>query len=296
MSFLDIKTLFVSNAFTCIALGLVLLFYYSSRKTYPGFLYFMLSSFVFSVGYSSVLMKGFNIPEILQIFLINFAFSCGALLRLIGIGRFIGASYFYRIFLGLMIATVGSCLYFSGGKDFLMLRNFFLSTFISSVIFYIAFLLFRKANEKRNTLYKIIAMSYCLQGLFLMLRAVFWFFQADIGLFDSSVIHSTFLLACLWLEITLVLGFIMMNAERLEIDLLNSEKKQIETVKLLEQALLEIKVLGGLLPICASCKMIRDDKGYWNQLESFIKENSEAEFSHSICPNCAEKLYPEDLD
>ncbi len=54
----------------------------------------------------------------------------------------------------------------------------------------------------------------------------------------------------------------------------------------------KIKTLSGFLPICASCKKIRDDKGYWNQIESYIKEHSEAEFSHSICPDCTEKLYP----
>lgn len=59
----------------------------------------------------------------------------------------------------------------------------------------------------------------------------------------------------------------------------------------LQKALSEIKTLSGLLPICASCKKIRDDKGYWNQLELYIRDHSEAEFSHSICPSCADKLY-----
>ncbi len=61
----------------------------------------------------------------------------------------------------------------------------------------------------------------------------------------------------------------------------------------LEKALTRVKTLSGLLPICASCKKIRDDQGYWNQIELYIKEHSMAEFSHSICPECAKKLYPE---
>ena len=61
----------------------------------------------------------------------------------------------------------------------------------------------------------------------------------------------------------------------------------------LEQALQEIDVLSGLLPICAQCKKIRDDKGYWNQIESYIRQYSRAEFSHSICPECAAALYPD---
>ncbi len=55
----------------------------------------------------------------------------------------------------------------------------------------------------------------------------------------------------------------------------------------------EIKRLRGMLPICASCKKIRDDKGYWNQIESYIRDHSEVEFSHGICPECLKKLYPE---
>ena len=60
-----------------------------------------------------------------------------------------------------------------------------------------------------------------------------------------------------------------------------------------EKALLEIKVLKGFLPICASCKKIRDDQGRWNRIESYISDRSEAKFSHGICPECAKILYPE---
>jgi len=55
----------------------------------------------------------------------------------------------------------------------------------------------------------------------------------------------------------------------------------------------EVKTLSGLLPICASCKKIRDDKGYWNILEQYISEHSDAEFTHGICPECAQRLYPD---
>ncbi|MFC1669216.1 hypothetical protein ACFL20_02410 [Spirochaetota bacterium] len=63
------------------------------------------------------------------------------------------------------------------------------------------------------------------------------------------------------------------------------------SIRDLENALKQVKVLRGLLPICASCKNIRDDSGYWTQIESYISSHSDAQFSHSICPDCAEKLY-----
>ncbi len=64
----------------------------------------------------------------------------------------------------------------------------------------------------------------------------------------------------------------------------------------LEKALSEVKLLSGFIPICASCKNIRDDKGYWNQVETYIQQHSEAQFSHGICPTCAKKLYPKLTD
>ena len=61
----------------------------------------------------------------------------------------------------------------------------------------------------------------------------------------------------------------------------------------LQEAISKIKQLSGMLPICSACKKIRDDKGYWNQIESYIRDHSEAEFSHGLCPECAKKLYPD---
>jgi len=73
------------------------------------------------------------------------------------------------------------------------------------------------------------------------------------------------------------------------------EKEREKLIGELQGAIAKVRTLSGLLPICASCKKIRDDKGYWNQIETFIRDHSEAEFSHSICPDCARELYT-DLD
>jgi AmiR/NasT family two-component response regulator len=61
----------------------------------------------------------------------------------------------------------------------------------------------------------------------------------------------------------------------------------------LQEALTKVKTLSGLLPICASCKKIRDDQGYWHEVETYVRDHSEAEFSHGLCPDCIKKLYPE---
>ena len=91
-------------------------------------------------------------------------------------------------------------------------------------------------------------------------------------------------------------GFVSDLRRRLRLRNLEIEKAQVEKDKLikeLEQALGEVKILSGLLPICASCKKNRDDKGYWNHVELYIRKHTDAEFTHSICPECQSKLYPD---
>jgi PAS domain S-box-containing protein len=76
-------------------------------------------------------------------------------------------------------------------------------------------------------------------------------------------------------------------------DLKLAEEERDKLIRELQIALANVKTLKGLLPICSSCKKIRDDKGYWHQVEIYVRNNSDADFSHSICPDCAKKLYPE---
>jgi PAS domain S-box-containing protein len=72
-----------------------------------------------------------------------------------------------------------------------------------------------------------------------------------------------------------------------------AEREREQLVGRLQAALREVKTLSGLLPICSHCKKIRDDQGYWNQIELYIRARSNADFTHSICPDCAQKLYPD---
>lgn len=72
-----------------------------------------------------------------------------------------------------------------------------------------------------------------------------------------------------------------------------AEEEKEKIIGELTEAIARIRVLNGLLPICSNCKKIRDDSGYWNQLEGYIQQHTDAEFSHGICPECMRKLYPE---
>lgn len=71
------------------------------------------------------------------------------------------------------------------------------------------------------------------------------------------------------------------------------EEEREQLVADLKEALAKVKALSGLLPICAACKGIRNDKGYWTKIEAYLEAHSSAEFTHSICPDCAKRLYPD---
>jgi two-component system, response regulator PdtaR len=79
-----------------------------------------------------------------------------------------------------------------------------------------------------------------------------------------------------------------------ELQCRNEENERI--LAKLTQALADVRILSGMLPICSGCKKIRDDEGYWQQVDTYIRDHSQAEFSHSICPHCAEEMYGEFME
>lgn len=80
-------------------------------------------------------------------------------------------------------------------------------------------------------------------------------------------------------------------AERKEL-----EQEREKLIAQLQEALAQVKTLSGFLPICASCKKIRDDSGYWKQIESYLSAHADVTFSHGMCPDCAQKLYGDFID
>lgn len=107
------------------------------------------------------------------------------------------------------------------------------------------------------------------------------FFSASAGPPELAVSNRFIALFLIWLTTVLVVQRKKLTNQR---DFMLKEK---------EEALARIKVLSGLLPICSSCKKIRNDEGYWTHVESYLAEHSEAKFTHGICEPCREKLYPQ---
>lgn len=119
----------------------------------------------------------------------------------------------------------------------------------------------------------------------------------------SEILGFALVIALIWLDEVLDLPHLFFGAEATPI---NWRESLFETTILLPLAwgllaytravFRHLKFLEGFLPICASCKMIRDEDGSWQPLENYIHERSEARFSHGVCPGCAKRLYPDLFD
>jgi preprotein translocase subunit YajC len=115
----------------------------------------------------------------------------------------------------------------------------------------------------------------------------------DISNIEKALQSNTYLIIGFGIvTAALFLGLIYFFIIRLMKNLRQVEEERENLIIDLQKAIDEVKTLQGLIPICAACKKIRDDRGLWEQIEEYISERADVKFSHSICPDCRKELYP----
>ncbi len=131
-------------------------------------------------------------------------------------------------------------------------------------------------------------------GILAVLTGIVVLFPTQLGTYSYEIYHRIGFISS-FLLITVIGYGVETNRQRYSLMLTEERDNLAIETKRLREAMERIKILDGMLPICAHCKKIRDDKGYWQQVESYIHEHSGAEFSHSICPECSRKYYGEEV-
>ena len=99
-----------------------------------------------------------------------------------------------------------------------------------------------------------------------------------------------------WFYLLCLVGLVGVIGAVYELRVIGLKAREKKLQARVADAVAKVKVLSGMLPICASCKKVRDDQGYWNQIETYIRDHSDTQFSHGLCPDCVRKLYPEFSD
>jgi len=277
-SFLDVRTLSFMTGIVSFIMFACMLYVSLTRKTYRGFKTWTIASFVSFVGMLLISMRNF-LPDFITIVIAN---------------TFIGGHY---------------ALLFTGMARFANIATEYLQSIIVISLFFVLFILFTfffPSVNARSSVISITAAYFFLKGTFIihlhipktlkfknhlltlvfLSQSAFFLFRCIGTLFfeenftdylNAPSFHVISLIVFISGGIFSVLGVIILNSQRIESDL--------------KEAVSQVKELKGIIPICSSCKKIRNDKGYWQNLENYIQEHSDADFSHSICPDCAKDLY-----
>lgn len=280
----DVKTIFFSNGLLYLSLAVALLFYSFQRKFYQGFQHWLWGTFLIGLTHFAVLMRTIEaIPTPLTIFLGNAFIFSGFYMWMSGFSLFLQEKAPNRGFALIAAVLLALTAVFQFYPDSINLRTLLVAAFVLVMQVKICFLCFSATTLPVKFFLKFYGSVNLLLGIEFFLRGLVLFFSKDfVSIFNNDLVSQVHLVCTFLFQSLTMVSLVGLNSIRLENELGKANDS--------------LKVLQGLLPICANCKKIRDKDGQWNILERYISRNSEATFSHGICPECSKKLYSEFID
>ena len=280
---LDIRSLSFISSIISLVLSVCMVYVSLTRKTYYGFSQWTIASILYSFGMVLMSLRGI-LPDFISIIVANTFLMAGFVFIAYGLEIFTDRTRRIWLFASLSIITILLCLLFTYYSPNVNARIIAVSMIIALIYGYSGSLVHihvPRLIDDRNT---FLVVLFIIQAMWNVLRAIHAvFIESNIADYmQASGFYGLTVVVFFSGNIFIIIGLIVLNSQRVEFDL--------------RTAMEEVKTLRGIIPICSSCKQIRDDQGIWNQIEAYISVHSEAEFSHSICPECMKKLYPELAD
>lgn len=272
---IDVRTLFLASVVSVLSLTMAMTYVWRRRKTYPGFGAWVASSWC---GFGGLALQTLRdlIPNVLSFHVANALLVSAAALVVIGLNRFTGTRPALGRYLALVLGYSLLNSYLLYIHPSLLLR-IVLFSLVSGGLFALGARLtgppLRAILDEANGLVQVAL--YSLAGLYLLrVLGALAFPPSSQQFMAPTPIQSLPLLGFLLAQASLSAGLIVLNGQRVERDL--------------QAALDEYHRLRELIPICATCKQIRDDQGAWGPLESYLHQHAGVSFTHGVCPACAE--------
>ncbi|MBF0239426.1 MAG: serine/threonine-protein phosphatase [SAR324 cluster bacterium] len=231
---LDIKTLIVCNFATSFFMALSLLYYMINYKTYKGYGFWLAATFVLSITFATILFRPL-MPLWISVVLTNSTAVLVSVLRLDGIHRFTRDHKLVIIYYSLPFATIPFSLYFLIVDDNVILRNLVSSFFLAILTFMQSAELYRNRRRENSKLYSATILLMISYGLFIILRALTWFFYSRDSLLVAGVVHQLYFLIITVFEMAIGITWLMMNNQRLETELLEKNQIIIQDLKVAER-------------------------------------------------------------
>lgn len=279
-NYLDIRTLLFVVSIIGLVICLSFAYALATRRTYAGFSAWTISSFAGFLGLLLVSFRGV-VPDVISIIAGGALIVSAVVFVAYGLELFFGMPARVRQYGLLMILTVFGLLCFTYISPSVNARIMIVSGSIVVINLWCAFLVWKGVPKLLGVANRFLTAAFMMAAVLNAIRfALAAFFDPAIpDLMAASRLHAVSLLLMIGVHIFVMLGLLLLNFLRVEQDLKGS--------------LDEIRILRGIIPICSACKKVRDDQGAWKQIESYIRDHSEAQFSHGICPDCAHRLYPD---
>jgi hypothetical protein len=271
---LDARTAIVAGFCLSMVLFALLAAYGLRRRTYPGFVRWTAASGLVALGLCLMALRGV-LPDALSVLGANAAFATASVLRLSGSRQYLGLPAMPRAWWALPAAATALAAWFSIVHDSLGTRVAVSAAAMSLPALATAAAFLRAPEPGDRDLHRATGGLLLLVVVALAARAASAPSQGPV-LFATGTVQTLLLLAAALLEAAWNVTFLMLNASRLEREL--------------RGALEDVSTLSGLLPICAWCKKVRHDDGYWQQIEHYLSERAGTQVTHGICPECSDTL------
>ena len=270
---LDIRTLLFVTAITSLGSALAIFLIHKLRFSAQGTLFWVYGSFTIACSITLLALRG-TLPDFVTIVFANTAITYGYSITLSGMRVFIGRSSILKVTLTTPLVMVPILFWYSEVQPSLPVRIILCSIAIVAFSGVTSYELLRETKVADRLAQRFTGCVFAINAAFFLIRILLTIIQLPSGSFlkSGTVTAGLFLWTPVYL-LGITVGMTLMISERLQA---------------------EIKILKGILPICASCKKIRNDKGYWSQMEAYIRDHTYAEFSHGICPECEKKFHDDD--
>lgn len=278
---IDTWTVVVSTNVARMALTAAVAYCARMHKTYPGFRLWVGGMAVGVLGFFAIALQ--PVCPGLGILLAHALNTLSVLLLLDGTRRFVLDKSMDRRWYALPLVSAAGGGFFHFVVPSLLARIWWITLQVGGMAAVCGTIWLRGPREGSRRLYHAAAFLSFAYTALLGVRAIALSGAPRVlNLFQPRPQEAAFFLALGLMDMVLLAFYMTLNSERLEDEL--------------RQSRAEVKMLSGILPICARCKKIRDEEDHWTQVEDYVRHRTEARFSHGVCPDCFRVLYPDDVD
>jgi uncharacterized membrane protein len=276
------RTLVFISGVTSLILFICMCYIRKRQKTYDGFVYWIFAALSNSTGMFLLSTRGI-LPDYLTTLLSNTLLILPIVFINTGLSLFSGVRSYKKTYILLMSLFIIVFYYYTYVIPSLIDRAVVFSVFqimFCAIMVIIAYRDLPRVLARRNY---ILFWFLIFTVVWPFIRIAASFFVADMStdLMKAGISYKLNFLGSIAAYIVLLIGLIIINAQRIEQEMIKTKD--------------QVKAITGMIPICANCKKIRDDQGLWSRLEEYLNKNADLDFSHAICPECMEKLYPEKI-